>query len=297
MGKYETLTEWVLSPDGRLVHIILLVTVAMAGGFLSLLFYRLWKKGIRLKEEKAGQKIYENMEETFRKKSGGVYEKLSGWLKGIGADFFVKGFGDPFYFLAVNLGVFLAGLLLLSIAGVPATYGFLMGAVLFVIEIIVMVLKDKEDNQKMLDDISFLYDGTAIQLSGDIYITRAVDNCIPHMESVRLKKALTELINNLMLGGDVEGATRDFREKFKNTYLDIFCNVILQVTTQTGEAGGLIEEMSKQLTSLQEAAFAQKKKVAENKLQLCIIGIFVVFAALIFYLSIASMTGGMGILF
>lgn len=297
MGIYETVTGWFLGLDGQILRGMLLAVMVTAGGLLAVVFYRLWKKGIRLKEEKAGQKIYENMEEAFREKGGGTYEKLAAWLKGIGAEFFVKGFGDPFYFLAVNLGIFLGSMMLLGILGSSLAYGLLMGSVILLLELIFMAAKDKEDNQKMLEDIAFLYDGTAIQLSGNIYIAHAVDNCIPYMESKRLKQALTELSNNLMLGGDVAGATQDFKEKFNNTYLDTFCNVIVQITSQTGEAGSLIEDMSKQLTVLQETAFMQKKKATENKLQICIIGIFLVFTALIFYLSIASMSGSTGILF
>ena len=297
MGIYETVTGWFLGLDGQILRGMLLAVMLTAGGLLAVVFYRLWKKGIRLKEEKAGQKIYENMEEAFREKGGGTYEKLAAWLKGIGAEFFVKGFGDPFYFLAVNFGIFLGSMMLLGILGSSLAYGLLMGSVILLLELIFMAAKDKEDNQKMLEDIAFLYDGTAIQLSGNIYIAHAVDNCIPYMESKRLKQALTELSNNLMLGGDVAGATQDFKEKFNNTYLDTFCNVIVQITSQTGEAGSLIEDMSKQLTALQETAFMQKKKATENKLQICIIGIFLVFTALIFYLSIASMSGSTGILF
>lgn len=297
MGIYETVTGWFLGLDKHILRGMLLAVMVTAGGLLAVVFYRLWKKGIRLKEEKAGQKIYENMEEAFREKGGGTYEKLAAWLKGIGAEFFVKGFGDPFYFLAVNLGIFLGSMMLLGVLGSSIAYGLLMGSAILLLELIFMAAKDREDNQKMLEDIAFLYDGTAIQLSGNIYIAHAVDNCIPYMESKRLKQALTELSNNLMLGGDVAGATQDFKEKFKNTYLDTFCNVIVQITSQTGEAGSLIEDMSKQLTALQETAFMQKKKATENKLQICIIGIFLVFTALIFYLSIASMSGSTGILF
>ena len=59
----------------------------------------------------------------------------------------------------------------------------------------------------------------------------------------------------------------------------------------------LIEDMAKQLSVLKETNFASQKKATENKLQLCIIGIFIVFTILIFYLCITSMTGSVGILF
>lgn len=297
MEIYETMIGWFFGLDGQLLQMLLLAVMVTAGGLLAVVFYQLWKKGIQLKKEKAGQKLYENMEEAFRVKSGGTYERLAAWLKSIGAGYFIKGFDDPFYFLAVNLCLFFGILILLGILGGSIAYGFLMGSGILLLELIFMVSKDREENGKMTEDIAFLYDGTAIQLSGNIYIAHAVDNCIPYIESRRLKQALTELSNNLMLGGDVNGATQDFQEKFHNTYLDTYCNVIVQITSQMGEAGGLIEDMSRQLTVMQETAFMQKKKAAENKLQLCIIGIFLVFTALIFYLSIASMSGSTGILF
>ena len=112
-----------------------------------------------------------------------------------------------------------------------------------------------------------------------------------------MKQALSELCSNLSLGGDVKAATKDFSEKFHNEYLDTFCSVILQITTETGEAGKLIEDMSKQLSILKETNFASQKKATENKLQLCIIGIFIVFTVLIFYLCVNSMTSSAGILF
>ena len=68
MGIYETITGWFLKLDGQVLRLLLLAVMVTAGGLLAVVFYRLWKKGIRLKEEKAGQKLYENMEDAFRKK-------------------------------------------------------------------------------------------------------------------------------------------------------------------------------------------------------------------------------------
>ena len=108
---------------------------------------------------------------------------------------------------------------------------------------------------------------------------------------------MTELCGNLALGGDVRAATKDFSEKFHNEYLDTFCNAVVQITAETGEAGRLIEDMAKQLNVIKETTFVARKKSTENKLQLCIIGIFIMFTVLIFFLCIASMVGSTNILF
>ena len=79
MKIYETVTGWFLGLDAHILRGMLLAVMVTAGGLLAVAFYRLWKKGIRLKEEKAGQKIYENMEEAFREKAE---EPMKSWLPG-----------------------------------------------------------------------------------------------------------------------------------------------------------------------------------------------------------------------
>ncbi len=166
-----------------------------------------------------------------------------------------------------------------------------------ILEILFLLLLDRKQNKEMLDDIAYLYDAVQIQLSSSIYVVAAVSNALIYIKNRRLKKALEELCRSLALGGDVRSAARDFREKFNNAYLDAFCNVLVQTATETGESGKLIEDMARQLTALKATGFTTKKKEVENLLQLCIIAIFVVFTALIFYLCIAGMTGSVDILF
>ena len=172
-----------------------------------------------------------------------------------------------------------------------------MALMLLLMEILILTAIDRKNNREMLDDVSFLYDATAIQLTSHIYVSQAVANCLTYIKNKRLHQALTELCSNITLGGDVRIATKDFSEKFQNEYLDTFCNVIVQITAETGEAGRLIEDMAKQLSVLKETNFTARKKATENQLQLCIIGIFIVFTVLIFFLCIASMTGSADMLF
>ena len=269
---------------------------AVICGLLGFLMYRIYGKFKLLQDINYGQHLYEAAEDSFREGNRDRYERLQKWLKSIGAEFTVKGFGDPFQFVIVNL--LLAVVVLVVFSGLSDLFtGFLVAAALVATEILMLVLIDQKNNKEMLDDVSFLYDATAIQLTSNIYMVEAISNCLLYISNKRLKQALAELCSNLSLGGDVRAATKDFCEKFHNEYLDTFCSVIVQVTTETGEAGRLIEDMSKQLSVLKETNFASQKKATENKLQLCIIGIFIVFTALIFYLCIASMTGSADILF
>lgn len=278
------------------LHIRIILTAAIIGILAGMLSYRFYQKGTRLQEEKLGQKLYESIEDSFREGRTTEYEKLQKWLKSIGAEYAVKGFGDPFRFIVINILLVIGVVLLFGLLG-----DFFAGAVaalaLVITEILMLIAINQKNNKDMLDDISFLYDATAIQLTSNIYVAQAVSNCMAYIRNKRLKQALTELCSNLILGGDVRAATMDFCEKFHNEYLDTFCNVIVQIAAETGEAGRLIEDMSKQLVILKEANFVSRKKSTENKLQLCIIGIFIVFTILIFYLCIVSMTGSADMLF
>ncbi|MBR3762326.1 MAG: type II secretion system F family protein [Lachnospiraceae bacterium] len=278
------------------MHLFLCITAIVICSLAGFLSYRFYRKGRQLQEEEFAEKVKESLEDTFRKGRYFNYRKLQKWLKSIGADYAIKGFGDPFKFVMTNLLlaigiVTLFGLLGSLLAGICVAIAFVAT------EILMLIVIDQKSNKEMLDDISFLYDATAIQLNSNIYIAKAVTNCLTYIQNERLKYALTELCSNMTLGGDVRTATKDFSEKFHNEYLDTFCNVIVQITAETGEAGKLIEDMSKQLAVLKETTFAERKKATENKLQLCIIGIFIVFTVLIFFLCIASMTGSADILF
>lgn len=275
---------------------ITLCLAVLICGLTGYLMYRIYGKFKILQETNYGQRLYEAAEDTFRQGNRDRYERLQKWLKSIGAGYAVKGFGDPFQFVAVNLLMSVAVLVVFSALSDLMT-GFLVAAALVATELLMLILIDQKNNREMLDDVSFLYDGVAIQLTSNIYMVEAISNCLQYIRNKRLKQALTELCSNLSLGGDVRAATKDFVEKFHNEYLDTFCGVIIQVTTETGEAGRLIEDMAKQLSVLKETNFASQKKATENKLQLCIIGIFIVFTVLIFYLCIASMTGSADILF
>lgn len=282
--------------DVEQTHIFLLLAALMVGFLIGVLIYWFYKIGEQLKEEAFAERVKESVEDSFRRGKWFDYQKLQKWLKAIGAEYVVKGFGDPFRFVVTNLFLMLGVVTLFGLLG-----KFLAGigvAVLVVItEVLMLVAIDQKKNKEMLNDISFLYDATAIQLTSHIYVAQAVANCLEYIKSDRLRQALTELCSNIALGGDIRSATKDFSEKFHNDYLDTFCNVIVQIAAETGEAGRLIEDMSKQLAVLKETNFTSQKKATENKLQLCIIGIFLMFTVLIFFLCIASMTGSANILF
>lgn len=265
-------------------------------GLVCFLLYRFYGKVRMMQENQLGQRFYEAAEDSFRTGNRNRYERLQKWLKSIGAEYAVKGFGDPFQFVVINLLVVVLALVVFSSLS-NLFHGILVAITLVAVEILMLILIDQKNNRDMLDDVSFLYDATAIQLTSNIYMVEAISNCLVYISNKRLKQALSELCSNLSLGGDVKAATKDFSEKFHNEYLDTFCSVILQITTETGEAGKLIEDMSKQLSILKETNFVSQKKATENKLQLCIIGIFIVFTVLIFYLCITSMTSSAGILF
>lgn len=284
------MAEWFEGVDVAWIHILIMVAALIFCLFAGLGFGLLYRKGRFWKD------LCRSIEGSFRDVGRPEYQKLHRWLKAVGAEYVVKGLGDPIRFLSINAMLVMTSVIVFGIL-TDFFVGIVVATALIVTEIFMLVVIDKKSNRDMLDDISFLYDATAIQLSCNIYVTRAISNCLPYIRSQRLKEALIELCGNLALGGDVGEATRDLSEKFHNEYLDTFCNVIVQITTETGQVGRLINDMSQQLLILKETDFAGRKKSTENKLQCCIIGIFITFTGLIFYLCIVSMSGSANTLF
>lgn len=287
---YQRIVDAAL-PVGREQLKLLMLSVILAVCMIATaLFYRLYKKGKEAKETELGQRFYRSIEESLRHNRLFDYARLQRWLKRNGAASLIKGFGDPFTFLSINTILILA--VLVGIGSVSDLFtAFLVATGLLLCEVLLLVVRNRKDNDAMMQDILFLYNGISIQLASSIYIAQAVENCLEYIRNKRLKKALEELVQNLSFGGDIRTATLDFREKFDNTYLNTFCNLLVQVATQTGEVTSLMEDMSVQLTALAETSFLQQKKKTENRLQLGFIGIFLIAVGLIFYLSIVIMLG------
>lgn len=295
-GVYEVLMKTFAGYSREQMHLWVILAGMVMAVLIGWLLYLVYKKWQKLQAEQFGKKLYATMEDSFRESSGSRYLKLQKWLKSVGAEYAVKGFGDPFQFLIINMLLGVGVVILFGLFGGLWT-GCMTAVMILITEILVLIAIDRKSNKEMLNDISFLYDATAIQLTSHIYVAQAVANCLVYIQNKRLKQALTELCSNITLGGDVRTATKDFSEKFHNEYLDTFCNVIVQITAETGEAGRLIEDMSKQLAVLKESNFTSRKKTTENQLQVCIMGIFILFTVLIFVLCIASMTGSANLLF
>ena len=167
-GIYEVLIKTFAGCSREQMHLwVLLAGVAMAV-LIGWLLYLVYKKGQKLKEEQFGQKLYATMEDSFRESSGSGYRKLQKWLKSIGAEYVVKGFGDPFQFLIINLLFGVGVVVLFGLFG-SLWNGCVTVIMLFVTEVLVLIAVDRKSNKEMLNDISFLYDATAIQLTSHIY--------------------------------------------------------------------------------------------------------------------------------
>lgn len=186
---YELLFPNVKIADLQWIALCLAVVIC---GLFCFLMYRIYGKFKLLQEANYGQQLYQAAEDSFRQGNRDRYEKLQKWLKSIGAGYSVKGFEDPFQFVVVNLLVSVGVLVVFSALSDLLT-GFLVAAVLIATELMMLVLIDQKNNREMLDDVSFLYDATAIQLTSNIYMVEAISNCLQYIRNKRLKQALTEI--------------------------------------------------------------------------------------------------------
>ena len=181
------------------IHLLIIlagITIAVLAGYLLYLFYR---KGKKLQEEQFGQRLYESLEDSFREGRSEEYQKLQRWLKSIGAEYAVKGFGDPFQFLMINLllvvgVVLLFGLLVDLIAGCSVAVAFV------IIEVFALVAIDQRSNKEMLDDIAFLYDASMLtntSIKIDDIISTTKSPILINVVSMPLKR--TRLISLIKL--------------------------------------------------------------------------------------------------
>ena len=200
------------------------------------------------------------------------YLKLYLWLKSHGMEYLIKILATPAMFLlgcvVFGIGAFLAVDYLLPGAGV---IGLVAGLVILPL---MVISYDSQTNHKMIKDLKAVFDIFATELRGGIHITDAIHSVLGIVGNKRFKKALGELYNQLVQGGDVSLATADFNEGFNNPYITSLAGLIVQITKESGLSEEMLEDISRQLASLQEIEMLNGKKKLENKMQIGMIILF-----------------------
>ncbi|WP_330387968.1 type II secretion system F family protein [Anaerobium acetethylicum] len=217
------------------------------------------------------------------------YDRIALYLSRHGAEFMLNARADPVAFILVKT----------VLAAFLAVIGFMEGNVLltvllavagfFAADLILKVSNDS-DNERMLNDIKQIYDTLKIQTRAGVFLTESLTECYLTVKSRRLKSALLELNNQIIMKKDIESAIDMFNIRFKNSYIDTFCIVIRQ-SLKSGKSIQILEDLSTQVTDIQQAVARKEKARLEGKIEVLQLLVFIGVLAVCMY-SLAIELGG-----
>lgn len=220
----------------------------------------IWKK--RLKENKEGYFSYLRIEKYLI--SNGSPLKLT-----------------PYTFLQWKIisGVLFMLLLVKEINLLAGIIGLIIG--FFLLDLMIYV-SNKGDNEKMISDLSSIYDSLKIQTKAGVFITNAIGECYLIAKNKRLKKALLELNADLVLKKDLNGAIDKFNSKFNCSHIDSFCATIKQ-SAESGKASQALNDLASQVKEINTVLEYQKSNRMSRKITMLQISILLGIIAILLY--------------
>lgn len=224
---------------------------------LALLIYKLRKRSDKnaalvasLEQTKEREEKLKNIrKKVIRNKD--KYRKMQIYLSKKGVNYMMKRTVDPIEFIGVKLLVgTVAGMIAFLIGGVLAMITlFIIG---YYIPNLIIYLSNRSDNKAMLLDIKEIYEILKLKTESGLFITDSLLQCFKVAQNSRLKAGLLELASEIKAKNNISEALQNFELKFDNKYINSFAGVIRQ-GLETGDTLSSIENISKQLVSVQKA--------------------------------------------
>lgn len=251
------------------------------------------------KVKKSVLDILENNEEEDKlrnKKSYFNLGRIDSYLRSHGG-YYMFDWLEPFTFLMIKLGL----ALLFFAVGVSLIKGnlifsLLAGTILAVLgffsfDFIINIANDS-DNDDMLTDVKSIFDTLKIQTKAGVFLSYSLCECYLIVKNARLKAAMLEMTNKIVIKNDIESAVTEFNKCFENAYIDTLCITIKQ-SMESGKSVQILEDLSKQIADMQHAINIREREKMDSRIQLLEIMIFVGLIGAVLYALIVQMMGSM----
>ena len=152
---------------------------------------------------------------------------------------------------------------------------------------IIIKMINREDNEKIFKDMKMLYDSLRIQQSAGIFITDSLMYSFRIVRSKRLKAALRDLSNDIMLYKDIDKALSTLSTKFKNDNVDEFVSIVSQ-SIQTGRMMDMLEQINKQMQNMEDIINQKRENAVNTRMLIIIMMLFVGIVAMVVYGAFSS---------
>lgn len=259
---------------------IVIVAISILIGFL--VYFKASDNSLNRVHE-AKRELYESnskLSKLIRLKPK-TYNKLQIYLSQVGVNYLLKRVVDPVEYEFVNvLLAFAFGTLGYCFFGL---IGLLLGCILgFFMLRILLEINNSRDNDKIVEDLQIIYENIKINTESGVFLTEALNSCYKVASCDRLKKALYEMITDIMVKQNVMDAIEDFKLKFKSVHIDTFCTVLRQ-GYETGDTMTALSSISQQLISIQKTVEIKHKQRLENDITKVMLVILIAIIVVVMY--------------
>lgn len=220
------------------------------------------------------------------------YDRLDMFIKSHGVAYMMSESINPVSYIVIKIicGVALGSLIFVETGNIVLLLVCLLVG-FFGVDSLVRK-KNDADNEKMLSDISNIYDNLKTQLNAGVFITDSIYSCYKSCKNKRLKDGLLLLYLDIQSSSNINEALRRFDARFKNTNLSTLCAVLEQYLI-TGQAVIVLDNISKKNTAVQRVINEQYKKKINTKFNVLSIMVVLGMFAVIFLMINAEFTNAL----
>lgn len=220
------------------------------------------------------------------------YEQIEKFIAYTGLGYMFGKQLDPIMFMGINIILtfigFYVGQQIEFLYSIPsAILGFFLLTILGSIS-------NQADNNDLLEDVKAVYDTLRIQTKAGVFLTSAISECYLVVKNRRLKRALIELANDLIVKNDLEAAADEFQGKFRNQYIDQMA-VILKQQQESGRAAQMFDDIQGQIDDIQEAINIKEKARIRTQITICQVLVYVQIIQVVLFCVLGTLSNDLGI--
>ncbi len=220
------------------------------------------------------------------------YEYIKQRLDAWGVTYYSKGKITPLVYLSGKVFCAAAGFAVGLMFGMAFAPVFAVAAYFY--PDIHAKLRNRRDNEKMLESIMDVYDVVFLQTDAGEYITRTLIDAYRVASHPRLKAALITLTGDILSSNDMLVSIEVFGGKFENENIDNLVVTIKQLM-ENDASMSMLEDIRRYLGTLMESSNRYKQEHLKRMGDICLFAIFFCMMAVLVYASVKGLLDAAGL--
>jgi len=282
----------------EILGIIKLVMLILIPVFVLVAVYKInWRVVTKSANDRLRTQVLNLLENENENKSNNGYfdlERIDTYLRNHGG-YYMFTWLEPFSFLMIKSGfavlMFLVIFSLIPSNVLIALLCAVLGAIVgFFGPDLILNIANESDNDDMLQDVKSIFDTLRTQTKAGVFLTNSLAECYMIVGNPRLKSALLDMTNKIIIKNDIEDAVKDFNKEFTSPYIDTLCVTILQ-SMESGKSVQILEDLSKQIADMQSAINIKEQEKLDSKIQVLEMMVFLGLIISVLFVLVMSLVG------